>query len=89
MTWYASIVRDVSALQPAAAATLEWTFASIAREEHHNPNSDRWHRVVTTIAGVLDLAPMQRSSRPYRRLEAFVAENRDLLDRPVSMARTA
>ncbi len=62
------------------AEPLEYTFAAIAGEMRPDPFSDRWHSVVNTIAAALRGASAQRLSRPYRRLEAFVLENKDLLD---------
>lgn len=78
MSWYARIVADAAELQPAMASQIECTFAAIAREVP-DPCSKCWRSVVNTIAEVLRCTSTQHSSRSYKRLEAFVRENEDLL----------
>jgi hypothetical protein len=78
MCWYARIVADVAELQPAMASPIECIFAAIARGTP-DPCSSRWRSVVNAIAEVLRRTSAQQSSGYYKRLEAFVIENEDLL----------
>jgi hypothetical protein len=78
MEWYARILSDVRVLQPTTVRALQRTFEAIEREAKGNPVSLHWRDVVNTIANVLSASPEQRSSPPYRRLEAFMLENGDL-----------
>lgn len=80
MEWYARILSDAKALQPTTVRALQRTFEAIEREAKGNPVSPHWRDVVNTIANVLSASPEQRSSPPYRRLEAFMLENGDLLE---------
>jgi hypothetical protein len=78
MCWYARIVADVAELQPLMASPIECNFAEIARGTH-DPCSSHWRSVVSAIAEVLRGTSAQQSSATYKRLEAFVLENGDLL----------
>jgi hypothetical protein len=78
MCWYSRIVADVAELQPSMASPIECNFAAIARGTH-DPCSSHWRSVVSAIVEVLRGTSAQRSSTNYKRLEAFVLENEDLL----------